>query len=114
MRRKGLFLLIVLMIMLIGVTNVFGQATKPQDTQTVGPQGEKPTWYSDLKLTDAEKETIRKGHYKAAYLLHTTSDFTNALLAGAKAAFKIGIICGNDRCGDGPQRAKDRCETRLH
>lgn len=115
MKRKGVILLIIAMIMCIGASSAFGQAATTQATQTVGPQGEKPTWYSDLKLTDAEKETIRKGHYKAAYLLHTTSDFTNALLAGAKAAFKdlgIDLVVTTDAAMDSTKQKTD-VETAL-
>jgi len=84
-------------------------------TQTVGPQGEKPVWYSDLKLTDDEKAKVRNGHYKAAYLMHTTADFTNALLAGAKAAFNelgIELVVTTDAAMD-PTKQKTDVETAL-
>jgi ribose transport system substrate-binding protein len=84
-------------------------------TQTVGPQGEKPVWYTDVKLTDDEKAKVRAGHYKAAYLLHTTADFTNALLAGAKDAFKdlgIELVVTTDAQMD-PTKQKTDVETAL-
>jgi ribose transport system substrate-binding protein len=115
MRRKGVFFLIITLMMIASAIGVYGQTVKEEPTQTVGPQGEKPTWYSDLKLTDAEKQQIRKGHYKAAYLLHTTSDFTNALLAGAKDAFKdlgIELVVTTDAGMDSTKQKTD-VETAL-
>ncbi len=84
-------------------------------TQTKGPQGEAPVWYDKITLSETEKEKIRKGNYKAAYLLHTTSDFTNALLAGAKDAFadlNIALVVTTDAAMD-PTKQKTDVETAL-
>jgi len=106
--------------LVFGTGTMFASGTGEQKptttvTQTVGPQGEKPVWYTDVKLTDAEKAKVRAGHYKAAYLLHTTADFTNALLAGAKDAFKdlgIELVVTTDAQMD-PTKQKTDVETAL-
>ena len=60
--------------------------------ETVGPDGEKATPSSELTLTDAEAAKLKEGHYTAALLWHTSSDFVNAVTAGAKDEFaKLGI-----------------------
>jgi len=84
-------------------------------TQTTGPQGEAPTWYSDVTLTEAEKQQVRAGNYRAAFLLHTSSDFTNALLAGARAAFEdlnIELVLTSDSEMD-PTKQRSDVETAL-
>jgi ribose transport system substrate-binding protein len=121
MNRKILTVVILVAFTLLAGTGALfaagGGEQKPVTvvTQTVGPQGEKPVWYSDLKLTDDEKAKVRAGHYKAAYLLHTTADFTNALLAGAKASFKelgIELVVTTDAAMD-PTKQKTDVETAL-
>ena len=114
MRRKSAVVLFAAIAMVLGGL-CFAAPAKPDAMQTVGPQGEKPTWFSDLKLTNSEKQQIRNGHYKAAYLLHTTSDFTNALLAGAKDAFKdlgIELVVTTDAGMDSTKQKTD-VETAL-
>jgi ribose transport system substrate-binding protein len=89
--------------------------TKLEVTSTRGPQGEEPAWYTELKLSDAEKAKVRQGHYKAAYLMHTTSDFTNALMAGAKEVFNdlnIDLVVTTDAEMD-PTKQKTDVETAL-
>lgn len=56
--------------------------------KTVGPQGEEPTPHTAVALTDAQKDAAKAKKFKAVLLLHQTTDFTNALQAGAKDAFK--------------------------
>ncbi|QPC89375.1 substrate-binding domain-containing protein [Mesorhizobium sp. INR15] len=59
---------------------------------TVGPNGEKPTPSSDLKLTDAEVAKLKEGKFTAALLWHTSSDFVTAVSAGATDEFtRLGI-----------------------
>ncbi|MCU1615513.1 MAG: ABC-type sugar transport system periplasmic component [Frankiales bacterium] len=61
-------------------------------TATVGPNGEKPTPVSELTLTDAEVAKLQVGHYTAAQLWHTNSQFVSAVQAGAAAEFgRLGI-----------------------
>ena len=56
--------------------------------QTKGPGGESPTPSSAVTLTEAEAAKLKEGHYTAALLWHTSSDFVNAVTAGATDAFK--------------------------
>ncbi|WP_051304803.1 substrate-binding domain-containing protein [Chitinilyticum litopenaei] len=59
---------------------------------TVGPNGEKPTSYTQVSLTPAEVAAIQGKGYKAAILMHTTSDFSSALSQGAQEVFReLGI-----------------------
>lgn len=84
-------------------------------TETTGPQGEKPTWYTEITLTEQEKEKVRAGNYKAAYLMHTSADFTNALLLGAKEVFNdlnIDLVVTTDAAMD-PTKQKTDVETAL-
>ncbi|MGN6142662.1 MAG: substrate-binding domain-containing protein [Mesorhizobium sp.] len=55
--------------------------------QTVGPSGETATPSAEVKLTDADIAALKDKGYKAALLWHTSSDFTNAVSAGAKDEF---------------------------
>ncbi|THF56415.1 substrate-binding domain-containing protein [Ollibium composti] len=55
--------------------------------QTVGPFGETATPSAEVKLTDADIAALKDKSYKAALLWHTSSDFTNAVSAGAKDEF---------------------------
>lgn len=60
--------------------------------QTLGPNGEIPTSYQEIQLGEGARDAIKGKGYKAAILLHTTSDFSNALEAGAKSVFdELGI-----------------------
>ncbi|CDX15829.1 Periplasmic binding protein/LacI transcriptional regulator [Mesorhizobium plurifarium] len=60
--------------------------------QTVGPQGETATPSSGVTLSDADIAALKDKGYKAALLWHTSSDFTNAVTAGATDEFaKAGI-----------------------
>ncbi|MCB8881441.1 substrate-binding domain-containing protein [Acidisoma cellulosilytica] len=59
---------------------------------TVGPHGESATPSSALSLTPVEIAKLKAGHYTAAFVWHTTSDFTNGVTAGATDTFaKLGI-----------------------
>ena len=61
-------------------------------TQTVGPNGEKPTPTDSLTLTDAEVAKVKAGGYKAAMLWHASSAFVTAVQSGAQAEFdRLGI-----------------------
>jgi ribose transport system substrate-binding protein len=62
------------------------------DTATVGPDGEIPSWYTDLQLTAEEADDIRGRELRAALVWHTTSPFMDAVSSGAKATFEaLGI-----------------------
>ena len=55
--------------------------------ETVGPLGESPVDYRDIRVSDAEIASIRDGNYRAALLMHTSSDWTNAVILGARSMF---------------------------
>ena len=64
-------------------------------TETAGPNGEKPTPVTDLTLTDDEVAKLQAGHFTAAQLWHTSSQFVSAVQAGAAAEFSrlgIGVV----------------------
>lgn len=61
-------------------------------TATVGPNGEKPTPVSQLTLTSDDVAKLQAGHYTAAQLWHTSSQFVEAVQNGAAAEFqRLGI-----------------------
>jgi ribose transport system substrate-binding protein len=61
-------------------------------TATAGPNGEKPTPVTDLTLTDEEVAKLQAGHFTAAQLWHTSSQFVQAVQNGAAAEFtRLGI-----------------------
>ncbi|WJI44442.1 substrate-binding domain-containing protein [Mesorhizobium sp. C120A] len=62
-------------------------AANPAFAQTVGPQGESATPSADVILSDADIAALKDKGYKAALLWHTSSDFTNAVTAGATDEF---------------------------
>ena len=55
--------------------------------ETVGPGGEKATPASALALTDDEVAKLKAGKFTAAMAWHTSSDFVNAVTAGATDEF---------------------------
>lgn len=86
-----------------------------EDYYTKGPQGEEAAMYDQFSLTDEEKEKVRAGNYKAAYLMHTSADFTNALLLGATDLFddlNIELVVTTDAEMD-PTKQKTDVETAL-
>ena len=58
----------------------------------MGPGGESPTPSSEVTLTDAEVAQIKEMKATAALLWHTSSDFVNAVTAGANDEFaRLGV-----------------------
>ena len=67
-------------------------ALKGVVTKTVGPNGAQGQPASVLTFTDDEVKKIQAGHYSAALLFQTSSDWANAVTAGAEDEFKtLGI-----------------------
>ncbi len=83
--------------------------------ETVGPGGEKATPASELKLTDAEVAKLKEGKYTAALLWHTSSDFVNAVTAGAKDEFaRLGVdVVAQTDAGFDAAKQKSDVETIL-
>jgi ribose transport system substrate-binding protein len=82
---------------------------------TVGPQGETATNYDEVNLSDAEKEAVRSGNYKAAICLHETSVWTKAVTNGLKDMFKdvgIKVVAVTDAEMD-PQKQRTDIESVL-
>lgn len=119
MKAKKIVVLVAVIAVFLVPAVLFAGGEKESEkkvvTRTVGPQGEEPTWYEDITLTNAEKEKVRKGGYKAAYLMHTSSDFSNALLKGAEDVFddlNIDLVLTTDAEMD-PTKQKTDVETAL-
>jgi ribose transport system substrate-binding protein len=55
--------------------------------ETLGPNGEKPTSHTQVTLQPEQSKVLKTKGYKAAILMHTTSDFSSALIKGAKEVF---------------------------
>jgi ribose transport system substrate-binding protein len=71
---------------------VLGLSASLATAETIGPGGESPTLASEVVLTDEEVAEIRAMNATAALLWHTSSDFVNAVTAGARDEFaRLGI-----------------------
>lgn len=83
--------------------------------QTVGPSGETATPSAEVRLSDADLAAVKEKGYKAALLWHTSSDFTNAVTAGAKDEFaRAGIlIVATTDAGFDAARQRSDIETAL-
>jgi ribose transport system substrate-binding protein len=83
--------------------------------ETVGPGGEKATPSSEVTLSDAEAAKLKEGKYTAALLWHTSSDFVNAVTAGAKDEFaRLGIeVVAQTDAGFDAAKQKSDVETIL-
>jgi ribose transport system substrate-binding protein len=84
--------------------------TTQATAETKGPNGESPTLSSEVKLTDAEVAKVKEMKATAALLWHTSSDFVNAVTAGAKDAFdKLGmtVVATTDAGFDSAKQMSD-------
>ncbi|WP_425348610.1 substrate-binding domain-containing protein [Pararhizobium arenae] len=83
--------------------------------QTVGPAGETATPSADIALSDADLAALKDKGYKAALLWHTSSDFVNAVSAGAKDEFAragVEVVVQTDAGFDAARQRSD-IETAL-
>jgi ribose transport system substrate-binding protein len=98
-----------------GLALVIGISSALALAQTKGPKGESPTPTSEIKLSDDEVAKIKQGNYTAALLWHTSSDFVNAVTAGAKDEFgRLGIsIVATTDAGFDAAKQKSDIETVL-
>ena len=90
-------------------------AAPPALAQTVGPAGESATPSSDISLTDADLTALKGKGYKAALLWHTSSDFVNAVTAGATDEFTkagVEVVVTTDAGFDAAKQRSD-IETAL-
>ena len=75
--------------------------------QTQGPGGESPTPTSEITLSDEEVAKVKDGNHTAALLWHTSSDFVNAVTAGATDEFErlgIEVVATTDAASTPPSR----------
>ncbi|MET3926331.1 substrate-binding domain-containing protein [Devosia sp. 2618] len=83
--------------------------------QTVGPNGETATPSADVVLSDADIAALQGKGYKAALLWHTSSDFVNAVSAGAADEFAragVEVVATTDAGFDAAKQRSD-IETAL-
>jgi ribose transport system substrate-binding protein len=83
--------------------------------QTVGPSGEAATPSEKITLSDSDLSGLKGKGYKAALLWHTSSDFTNAVSAGAKDEFTkagVDVVVQTDAGFDAARQRSD-IETAL-
>ena len=90
-------------------------AASPSNAQTVGPSGEAATPSADVTLSGADIAALTGKGYKAALLWHTSSDFTNAVSAGAKDEFtRAGVeVAVTTDAGFDAARQRSDIETAL-
>ncbi|QDG94474.1 substrate-binding domain-containing protein (plasmid) [Rhizobium sp. NIBRBAC000502774] len=83
--------------------------------QTVGPNGETATPSADVTLSDADLTALKDKGYKGALLWHTSSDFINAVSAGARDEFaKAGVeVVVQTDAGFDPAKQRSDIETAL-
>jgi len=83
--------------------------------QTTGPSGEVATPSETISLSDGEFTALQGRGYKAALLWHTSSDFINAVSAGARDEFGragIDVVVQTDAGFDAAKQRSD-IETAL-
>jgi len=83
--------------------------------QTVGPNGETATPTSEVVLSDDDIAALQGKGYKAALLWHTSSDFVNAVSAGAADEFAragVEVVATTDAAFDAAKQRSD-IETAL-
>jgi ribose transport system substrate-binding protein len=87
----------------------------PVFAQTVGPAGEAATPSADIVISDADIAGLKDKGYKAALLWHTSSDFVNAVTAGAQDEFAragVEVVVTTDSGFDAARQRSD-IETAL-
>jgi ribose transport system substrate-binding protein len=123
MKRLSVKILLIGGVFLLALgTSVFarpgqetGGTTETFVYETKGPQGESPTSYQDVVISGADLTSIRNAKYKAAILMHETSDFVNAIITGAQDAFKnmgVEVVAVTDANYDSNKQRAD-IETAL-
>ncbi len=117
--KKSLLILVALIFVMVLSTAVQA-ADEPIDITTYsfitkGPSGEDPTDSSAVVLSDEDVAAIQAGKFKVALLMHESSDWVNAVLAGAKDRFaELGfeVVAVTDAEQD-PNKQRTDIETTL-
>ena len=121
MKTKGrTYVMLILCLLIVLSPQVFagGQQEVQQENfvyETVGPQGEAPTNYDNVYLSSADMEKVKNGGYKAAILMHTSADWTNAVISGAESMFAelgVDVVAVTDAEMD-PNKQRTDIETTL-
>ncbi|WEJ58061.1 substrate-binding domain-containing protein [Devosia sp. FJ2-5-3] len=92
-----------------------GMLTSVAFAQTVGPNGEAASLSADVVLSDDDIAAVQGKGYKAALLWHTSSDFINAVTAGAEDEFSragVEVVVTTDAGFDAAKQRSD-IETAL-
>ncbi|MYM32715.1 substrate-binding domain-containing protein [Duganella sp. CY15W] len=96
--------------MLTAMLSAHAQAPIPASR---GHHGETPTSYTQITLRPADTAQLKGKGYRAALVLHTSSDFSSALVAGARKAFDemgITVVAVTDADMD-PKKQRTDLET---
>lgn len=117
---KKLYVMLILCLFIGAANSLFAAGAQEEEAEafiyeTVGPQGEAPTAYDDVLLSSEDEEAIKSGGYKAAILMHTSSDWTNAVVAGASDMFEglgIEVVAVTD-AGFDPNKQRTDVETTM-
>jgi ribose transport system substrate-binding protein len=99
----------------LAIVGLLASASFALAGETKGPDGEAATPSSALTLSDAEVAKIKEGKNTAALLWHTSSDFVNAVTAGATDEFnRLGIkVVAETDAGFDAAKQKSDVETIL-
>ena len=100
----------LLLAVLFSAALVMGGSVLAQATETTGPSGESATLSEEITLTEDEVAQIQEGDYTAALLWHTSSDFINAVTAGATDEFErlgIEVVATTDAQFDAARQRND-------
>jgi ribose transport system substrate-binding protein len=105
----------LLLAVLLCATILAGGFAFAQQTETRGPGGETATPSEEITLTAEEVAQVREGNHTAALLWHTSSDFINAVTAGATDEFeRLGIrVVATTDAGFDAARQRNDIETAM-
>ena len=117
---KKLFVFISLLVFILIPATVYAASQETIDIsnfvfETRGPNGETPVDASNVVVSEEDAQTIKDGKYKVALLMHESSDWVNAVLAGAQDRFAelgIEVVAVTDAEQD-PNKQRTDIETAL-
>ena len=121
--KTGRILFIALVFVMILGAPLFAGGSKEAKTvttetflyETRGPSGEAPTSYEALVVSNEDSAVIKGKNLKAAILMHETTDWVNAVIAGIRdtfAALNIEVVAMADAQFDANKQRTD-IETAL-
>lgn len=79
MRQQLLLILLIPILM----------GSSPPNSETKGPNGEVPKSFRVIGFNSSDKQLLKNKKLKAAILMHTESDFVNAVIMGARSRFDL-------------------------